>query len=159
MDIDAVNIDYAAAAAAFEARCARIPLVGHLAASLAHLDDSGLVLRAPFAPNRNHMDTVFGGSLQTLATLAGWGMTLVLIEDRDSVDIVIRDSHARFRKPVTADFDAFCPMPEKSVVRRFNDRLQKRGRARLELPVIIRQDGKTAAEFSGGFVAIKKVIQ
>jgi thioesterase domain-containing protein len=103
------------------------------------------------------MNTVFGGSLQTLATLAGWGMTLVLIEDRDSVDIVIRDSHARFRKPVTADFEAFCCMPEKSVVEKFNDLLHKRGRARLELPVVVRQDGVIAAEFSGGFVAIKKV--
>jgi thioesterase domain-containing protein len=157
MDIDALNIDYAAAAAAFEARCALIPLVGHVGASLARLDDSGLILRAPFAPNRNHMNTVFGGSLQTLATLAGWGMTLVLIEDRDSVDIVIRDSHARFRKPVTADFEAFCCMPEKSVVEKFNDLLHKRGRARLELPVVVRQDGVIAAEFSGGFVAIKKV--
>ncbi len=159
MDVDTFCMDYEAAAAAFEVRCSLIPLAGHVGASLARLDDSGLLLRAPFAPNRNHMQTVFGGSLQTLATLAGWGMTLILIEDRDSVDIVIRDSHARFRKPVTTDFEAFCSMPEKSVVEKFNNRLQKSGRARLELPVVVRQNGEIMAEFSGGFVAIRKVVQ
>ncbi|MGD8828046.1 MAG: YiiD C-terminal domain-containing protein, partial [Gammaproteobacteria bacterium] len=51
-----------------------IPLIAHMGVEVCPVGEDGIRLRAPLAPNSNHIGTAFGGSLHGLATLACWGL-------------------------------------------------------------------------------------
>ena len=86
-----------------------IPLAAKMHARITGLDDSGIEVSAPLEPNRNHMGTGFGGSLNCLAVLTGWGLVMALVGEARATDIVIQESRMRYLKPVTGDFFARCP--------------------------------------------------
>ena len=62
---------------------------------VASWDEERLVLTAPLAPNHNHLNTAFGGSLSAMATLAGYAMIWLELGQGDG-HVVIRDSAMRF---------------------------------------------------------------
>ena len=131
-----------------------IPLASAMAVEIRRLDEHLLELAAPLAPNRNHMDSAFGGSLQGLATLAGWGVTLVAAGTPGARHVVIRDAQMRFLAPVSGELLAQATMPTPAASAVFRAALADRGRARLTVPVEIRGPGDSvAARFIGEFVA------
>lgn len=115
---------------------------------------AGVVLVAPLEPNRNHLGTAFGGSLATLATLAGYGALWVALGDCDG-HIVVKRSELAYRRPVTGALRAECSMPAGEALAAFREAYAKKGRARLRLEARIVQDGETCVEFAGEFVAIR----
>lgn len=133
-----------------------IPLTRAMGVTVVRLDAHGLVLRAPLAPNLNHKHTAFGGSLATLATLAGWGLVQVLLREQAPVTVVIQDSTVDYRHPVTADFEAVAPWPAAADRTRFLATLARTGRARIALDVQIRAGDKLAVQFHGRFVAVDR---
>jgi thioesterase domain-containing protein len=136
---------------------ADIPLTRAMGITLKRYDKHGLVLAAPLTPNLNHKQTAFGGSLNTLATLACWGLIQLLMRARNqAVTIVIQESSVQFLKPVKQDFEAVCPHPPKTVIDRFLRTMDRRGRARLALDAEICADGGIAVRFRGQFVAVDK---
>jgi thioesterase domain-containing protein len=133
-----------------------IPLAGAMAVKIRRLDEHHLELEAPLGPNRNHMGTAFGGSLQGVATLAGWGVTLVAAGDEGARHVVIRDARMQFTAPVSGAIQAEASMPSAAAIAAFRSALLERGRARLTVPVAIRGPGNTvAARFVGEFVAFE----
>lgn len=130
-----------------------IPLVPQMQVRVASLDDTELALTAPLAPNRNHIGTVFGGSLNGLATLACWGLVWLALHGRDA-HIVIHEGRMKFRKPATADFSAVCTIPHDGSLEHFTAQYERRGRARITLAASILCEGKAVAEFEGAFAAI-----
>lgn len=130
-----------------------IPLVPQMQVRVARLNDAQLVLDAPLAPNRNHIGTVFGGSLNALATLACWGLVWLALHGRGA-HIVIHEGRMKFGRPATGDFSAVCPLPERSVLENFVVQYERRGRARLNLTANIVCTGEIVAEFEGAFAAI-----
>jgi thioesterase domain-containing protein len=130
-----------------------IPLSHAMGIQVVRLDAQGLALSAPLAANINHKHTAFGGSLATLAILAGWGLLHLLLRDHPPATIVIQDSHARYRRPVTEDFTAICALPESEVLTTFLQTLIRRGMARIDLTASIPVGGRPAVEFAGRFVA------
>lgn len=137
----------------------RIPLLTQMSVQPVRLDDAGLLLQAPLAPNRNHMGTGFGGSQQAIASAAGWALVLALVEQPDDLDIVIQESRMEFFRPVTADFDIFAVAPDVKAINKFKRALNERGRARIRIQVEIRQNEKLKAMFTGMFVALLKATQ
>ena len=134
-----------------------IPLAGAMGVRIRRLDAQTLEVTAPLAPNRNHMGNAFGGSLQALATLAGWGVTLIASGDPDAHHVVIRDARMRFLAPVFGELSAVATRPSADAVAAFHATLTARGRARLAVPVIIRGAGEAvAARFVGEFVALAR---
>jgi thioesterase domain-containing protein len=132
----------------------RIPLAAAMQVTVRALDDRGLCLAAPAGPNRNHVGTAFGGSLQALATLAGWGVTLVSAGAPAGVGVVVAAARTEFIAPVTGELVATAAWPPPDVVADLRAALATRGRARLRVEVeIAAADGSTAARFSGEFVA------
>jgi len=131
-----------------------IPLVTHMQVRVLELNATHLILGAPLAPNSNHIGTGFGGSLQGLATLAGWGMVWLLLEGLHA-HIVIQENRMRFLAPVQADFTAHCPVPPATGARQFIAAYQRRGRARLELAVQIQSGGQQAGILTGQYVAMR----
>lgn len=51
-----------------------IPLARHMEIRVLCSDRRSLLLSAPLAANSNHKGTAFGGSLYSVAVLAGWGL-------------------------------------------------------------------------------------
>jgi len=131
-----------------------IPLAAAMGVVIRRLDEEVLELVAPLGPNRNHMGSAFGGSLQSLATLAGWGVALMAAGDPDASHVVIRDAQMRFRVPVCGELVAAAAMPTPDAIAAFRAVLVGRGHARLTVPVTIRGPNDTvAARFVGEFVA------
>ena len=74
-----------------------IPLVEQMQVRVVAFDAAGLALTAPLAPNINHEQTAFGGSLASLATLACWGYLWLLLEDEPNMHMVVNEAHIRYQ--------------------------------------------------------------
>jgi thioesterase domain-containing protein len=118
------------------------PLARHIGVRADSADDRCVVLRAPFAPNANYKGTAFGGSLFSLAVLAGWAWaTRHLAARQIDADVVIQESTV-LKAPAAATAQKFRRMLERA----------GRGRIRLQVGVF---DGKTlATRFDGLYVAL-----
>ena len=135
-----------------------IPLTRVMEVRVLRFDQDGLTLGAALTPNLNHKNTAFGGSLNSLATLACWAMAQLLCTEDDSqgITVVIQDSEVQFLKPVTQDFQAVCPLPAPAIMQKFLHTLERKGRARLELTSYIYAKAELALRFSGQFVAYQR---
>jgi thioesterase domain-containing protein len=136
-----------------------IPLAAAMEVSIARIDAGGLELTAPLQPSANHMGTAFGGALQALATLAGWGVSMIAAGPAFDGHMVIAESRMRFLAPVPGPLHARCAFPPEFRQRAFRSRIAERGRARLDLEVIIGENGgasgtRDQARFEGRFVAL-----
>lgn len=135
-----------------------IPLSRTMEVSVPRLDEEGLELSAPLAPNLNHKRTAFGGSLYSLAVLAAWGtVRQILREGRLKAHVVISEGGLSYLKPVAGEFRALCPRPAAPEVARFRQALLRKGKARLALRCEVRPAGDpagpAAAVFQGTFAA------
>lgn len=128
----------------------KIPVTRTMGARVVAAGTREFVVEAPVALNRNHLETAFGGSINAIATLAGYGA--LWLELRDSARIVIAESSVRFLRPLRETIKARCS-PDSEAMEAFKRELRERGKARIRLAVVIEEDGTTAAEFTGVFVA------
>jgi thioesterase domain-containing protein len=133
-----------------------IPLTRAMGVSVAENNRHRLVLEAPLELNINHLDTAFGGSLQTLATLACYaGLWTLLRENGITGHVVVKRSQALFRTPVKGRLRAVWEVPPAPVVTEFLRNLQRHKMARMELASMIEDpEGQAAVEFTGSFVAL-----
>lgn len=121
-------------------------------------DEDRFVVEAPVALNYNHLQTGFGGSINAVATLAGYGCLWMRLRDLEA-EIVIRESSIRFLRPVTQMIRAICEVTDRAGIDAFVGEVRFRGRARIELFVVVAENGITAAEFRGTFVATRSTLQ
>lgn len=138
---------------------AEIPLSQTMQVRVLRFDRNGLALGAALAPNLNHKKTAFGGSLNSLATLACWGLIQLLRpeESKAAMTVVIQESRVQFLKPVARDFEAVCPLPAPDMLEKFLHTLERKGRARLELEASIpASSNNKALAFYGRFVAYER---
>ncbi len=116
-----------------------------------------LVLEAPLPPNRNHLGTAFGGSLQALPTLACYGVLWTLLrEAKVEGHVVVKRAHATFHEPVAGTLRATCHRPPAAEVHDFLATLKRHGKARMELHAVVEgtAPSKPAVKFTGTFVAV-----
>src|SRR3954447_10967879 len=132
----------------------QIPITKAMQVKVERCDDDGLVLTAPLAINHNHLGTAFGGSLNTLAVLAGYAMLWLELDDA-SAHVVIRESSIRFRKAVRGDLRAVCPRPPAAELAAFRSAFQTSGKAHMLLRVALEENGATAVQFEGVYVALR----
>jgi thioesterase domain-containing protein len=131
-----------------------IPLSRAIGISVASWDGRTVRLAVPLAPNVNHQDTAFGGSLSAAATLAGWSALWLLLDAHGLQHrVVIQDASIEYRHPVTADFTVECALPGTSEVAHFLATLRERGRARLALRATVRSAEQEQVAFRGRYVA------
>jgi len=131
------------------------PLARHIGVRAETADDRGVVLRAPFAPNANYKGSAFGGSLFSLAVLAGWAWaTRYLAVRQVDADVVIQESTIRYLAPARGELRAALEAPAAAAAQKFRSMLVRAGRARIRLQVGV-FDGKTlATQFDGLYVAL-----
>lgn len=115
-----------------------------------------VLLSATLAPNVNHQGTAFGGSIGSLAMLAGWSWMWVIMRERKSMPkLVISNCRIDFIAPVEGAFTAELRPPCDSDVVNFVKSFDLRGSARMDLTVEILCKGHIVAKFKGGYVAIQ----
>ncbi|HCO27576.1 MAG: thioesterase [Gimesia sp.] len=131
-----------------------IPVTRAMQFSVLPVTDGLLKLSAKLAPNLNHQETAFGGSIASLGILAGWTLIhLKLRVDQPNYKIVIQKSEIEFLKPIEADFIAECPLPGDGVWTPFHASLQRKRRGRITLESTVKVNGQIAAVIKGIFVA------
>ncbi|HEY3645262.1 MAG TPA: YiiD C-terminal domain-containing protein [Gammaproteobacteria bacterium] len=134
---------------------AHIPLVAQMQVQVESADAAGLRLTAPLAPNINHEQSAFGGSLASLMTLACWGYLWLQLEEQKGLHIVVKEAQLSYLKPVTTTLDARCTPPADEELQRFLETLARRGKARLSLKAEVLQDGAVAAAYTGSFAVYR----
>lgn len=131
-----------------------IPVTRCMGITVLAYDGRVLSLGAPLDVNINHKSTAFGGSLATLATLAGWGLLYCLTREQGlAPQIVVVDSHIRYLQPVTTDFEARCMRPNEQTLALFFDRLTRRGRAAIVLQAGVYAGDVEGVSFEGRYLA------
>jgi thioesterase domain-containing protein len=130
-------------------------LARHIGIVVESADDEAVVLRAPLAPNANYKGTAFGGSLYSLAVLAGWAWVTRYLAARGlAADAVIQESSVRFLAPVQGELRASAAAPPGAQIDKFRKMLQRAGRGRIRLRVEIIYGQTLATLFEGVFAAV-----
>lgn len=111
--------------------------------------ENQLMVTAPLPPNINLHQTMFAGSIYTLATLTGWGM-LWLQQRLAGVngDIVLADGHIRYLAPIAKTPIARTLWPETDL-----SRLSKGRRVKVKLEVELWCEDTLCAIFEGLYVS------
>ncbi|MDQ6912473.1 MAG: thioesterase domain-containing protein [Verrucomicrobiota bacterium] len=130
----------------------RIPLTCAMGVRVTPDTAHRFAVEAPVSLNYNHLRTAFGGSINAVATLAGYGF--LWLELRETAHVVIADSSIRFLRPINEMIRAVCLPPADSDWREFHATFHEKGKARLSLKVSVEEKGIRAAEFEGLFFAI-----
>ena len=143
-----------------------IPLAKAMGVGVDVSDENTLVLRAPKERNSNSLNTAFGGSLVSLATLAGYGVVWDLMRSESPANengatekkhwhIVVKESKAAYRRPVLGDLIAICERPAQAAIAEFKDALTRYGKAKLKVRARVVEDGQTAVDFQAAYVVSK----
>jgi len=135
-----------------------IPISVAMGVSVTEWDGSTLCLSAPLENNINHQSSAFGGSLFSLAAMAGWGiLQLRLSALKLDANIVIADGNVRYRQPVFAQLTCRLTLPEDDIWSEFVDQLSKTGKSKLTLcPELILPGGEVAMALEGHYVVMLK---
>jgi thioesterase domain-containing protein len=143
-------------AAALEKRILTdIPLARHIGVRVVEFDGSSLALGAPLAANSNHKGTAFGGSLFTLAVLAGWALLTAKLRERGvEGELVIQDSRVRYLLPVVGDLVARAVLPAGPELERFLRAVDRYRKGRIRLHVVVEHAGREAVHFEGTFALL-----
>lgn len=130
-----------------------IPLCRAMQVGVRQADPACVVLTMPLAPNTNHMNTVFGGSANTLAILSAWSLLhLRLATVGTPCQIVIQHNTMHYLHPMPDAAEAMCRFDDDAQWARFSRTLQRYGRARLSLRAEVYSAGELGAQFVGEFV-------
>lgn len=129
-----------------------IPLSAFMQLQIAHFDGYQLHCTAPLAPNINLHQTMFAGSIYTLATLTGWGMLYLQLQSFGLSGMqVLADASIRYLKPIKSTPMAIC---------RFADAkgdlsaLAQGRKVQQQIRVSLHCDGELCAEFSGRYAVL-----
>ena len=130
-----------------------IPLAAAIGVRVRAARPDETVLEAPLPPDRNHRSTAFGGSLSSLAMLAGWTVVHCILRARDIAGtIVIQRSRQHFSEPVTDAFLAACQGPTPAALAHFIESVERYGKGRLRLKVAIHSRDTLKGSFEGDYV-------
>lgn len=135
-----------------------IPLAAAMQVYVINIENDSLTLGAPLAPNKNHRDTAFGGSVSTLATLAAWSFLRLRLDEQQAqtAHLVIQRHSMEYLLPITDGFSARAEFVQSSDWDRFEKAFASRGRARIVIGAVVNFEGRACARFSGDFVALSR---
>ena len=136
-----------------------IPIVKDMGFIVEEIGDERIVVSGEYCRHINHTKSVFGGSISSVMTLAGWGRIRVLIESFDPLaTVVIKSNSTDFIKPVTEDYVVYTEIIDEKKIGKFKKAYEKFGRGRVEVEACLthRSSNEVLARFKGEFVALKK---
>lgn len=133
----------------------QIPISEHLAIGQLQLHENTLTLQLPLAPNRNHKQTLFGGSLYAAGALSCYGLFLAGLrtEQIPTENIVISQGEMSYLAPVDTDALVVAKWSSQPEREQFFKTLRTKHKARVQMKAQIFVQQKVCAEFTGQFVA------
>ena len=132
-----------------------IPLTRAMELSVTGWDGQTVTLAAPLAPNENHADTAFGGSIASMAFLAGYSLLYLIFQERAfSTRILIQKSTIEFLRPVDDRLVATACCPPPAELEEMLDTIKRKRRARMTIDSKILSGKTLAATHSGIYVAM-----
>ena len=133
----------------------RIPLSAAMAVEVRTASPAMVVIFAPLAPNLNHRDTAFGGSVSAVAILAAWSVLFVRMQTEGLAGrIVIRRNSMSYDRPIASDFTASATTPDAADWARFRATLARNRTARIRVGAWIESGGERAGMLEGEFAVI-----
>ena len=134
---------------------AHLPLATAMGVVVREAGDAQVVLDVPLAPNLNHEQTAFGGSIAASGMLAGWGLIWLRARRLAPMPrLVIAQSETRYIRPLEADFEARCEWPRQDAWEQAAASIERHGRAKIPLRTELQLNRRTAAVHDGTFVVI-----
>jgi thioesterase domain-containing protein len=131
----------------------KIPLLKKMGAKIEVIGADKTVLSAPYAPNINHLGTVFGGSIVSLQAVASWVWFLSLLDKHNLTgELVAKSVSTKFILPVRSDFKVVTHGVSKTQVGRIVKALKEKKKTRATIMAKVICKNKVCAEFSGQFV-------
>ncbi len=130
-----------------------IPLSEKMGVRISQYTGQKFITTMAEAGNQNLHQTIFAGSQFSLATLTGWGLIWLLLQERQlGGDIVLVDGNIRYRKPVSGRPTAIADLSGLSGEL---DRLARGNRARVILEVnVLGEDNSVGAIFTGVYMVL-----
>jgi thioesterase domain-containing protein len=131
-----------------------IPLSKAMNIAIGYYDRKKLVTSCDVGFNKNLHNTMFAGSVYTLATLTGWGWVhLWLQQEEVSGDIVLADANIRYHSPIenVAFAETDCSLNSGDY-----DKLRLKEKAKFTIEVKIKSGDKVAATFKGLYFVLPK---
>ena len=131
-----------------------IPLSKAMNISIGHSDGDNFVTSCDPAFNKNLHNTMFAGSIYTLATLTGWGWVYLTLKEQEEIntkfngDIVLAEANIRYHSPIKGL--AYGKVIEQNVSGNFDNLLlQKKARIHIEAHIFCGEN--IAATFKGSY--------
>lgn len=129
-----------------------IPLSEKMGVRISQYTGQRFITTMPHTGNQNLHDTVFAGSLFSLATLTGWGLIWLLLRERHlGGNIMLADAHVRYSNPVRGKPEAIADL---SSLCGDLDRLARGRKARVQVQVVVSDNGIAGAVFEGVFMVL-----
>lgn len=131
-----------------------IPVAAHMGIEIISYSKKCLRLRLPLAPNHNHIGSLFGGSQLSCCAIACWAFLRErLMEEGESVEIVIQKNESHFYLPVEADTEISTEEILLENWQEFLHTLRTKKRARILLKAYVGNRDQPATVFAGHYVA------
>jgi thioesterase domain-containing protein len=131
-----------------------IPLSKAMNLAISFYDQKSLVTTCDEDFNKNLHNTMFAGSIYTLATLTGWGWVHLLIQQKNlDGNIVLADANIRYHSPVAGiAFAKTGSLLSSGSV----DDLKDTKKVKLRVEVQVMSGEKVAATFKGLYFVLPK---
>ena len=131
-----------------------IPISEAMQFSIEELGPLSIMVRAPLAPNVNIHGTGFAGSIYSIAVLAGWGLSMHIMDQLDmNGELVVSRAEIKYRAPVTGSIECRAVVGDAES-REFQDNFNDTGKGRLSLTIEV--GDAPQAVLSGTFYAVAK---
>lgn len=108
-----------------------IPILGDMGIEILSMSDHDLRAKLPAKPNRNHLNTIYAGSLFSLAEFPAGALFLRRFKGRPLVPVVA-EMNIRYRRPATTDVTVDFHIDEDDYVRMEKEALAE-GKSSVEL--------------------------
>ena len=127
-----------------------IPISRHLGIRVIGYEGDSLTVSAPFSQNYNHQMSAFGGSLFSVAVLAGWGLVQLKLSERKlDCNTVISNAEASYLKPIREDLVCRAQLPAGSD--QAFEQLAEQGRVSMKMDSSYILAGETAMKVQGTY--------
>lgn len=138
----------------------QIPITKSMRIEVAHLTAEQVTLDAPLAPNINHSGTAFGGSLSSIAVLAGWVLVQTrLLRAGQHAHVMIHESHMKFARPVAEGFQAVCRLDDGSAWESMLEAVTRNGKGRISLTSTVWSNEEQCGILKGSFVTVMSSLE
>lgn len=131
------------------------PISRVMGISVVSYDGESLTVTAPLAPNINPHQSAFGGSLYSIAALAGWGLIqMKLSELLLDCNTVVMSGEVSYERPVLQQLLCVCSLPNDSA--KVFETLDREGSASATLTSVFQSNRKDAMRLSAKYHIKKK---